>query len=84
MAWGAPSTAKNWADLNRREWATLIPLAALVLYLGFAPGLALRTIEPSLARLLAGVNKPQAAERLTTQAAPPAPRPASPIVAEVN
>jgi NADH-quinone oxidoreductase subunit M len=61
MAWGAPATARGWADLNAREWTALAPLALLVLYLGFAPGVAIKAVEPSMERLLAHVNKPRAA-----------------------
>jgi len=66
MAWGSPTTAKDWMDLNVREWVALAPLAALVLYLGFAPGLALKAVEPSLERLLAGVNKHAGTATITT------------------
>jgi NADH-quinone oxidoreductase subunit M len=52
MAWGAPSKAKTWRDLNLREIAALAPLAILVLYIGFAPGLALRAINPSVEKLV--------------------------------
>jgi NADH-quinone oxidoreductase subunit M len=66
MAWGSPTTAKGWADLNVREWTALTPLAVLVLYIGFAPGLALKAVEPSLERLLVGVNKHAGTATLTT------------------
>lgn len=52
MAWGAPSKAKTWRDLNLREIVALAPLAILVLYIGFAPGLALRAINPSVEKLV--------------------------------
>jgi len=82
MAWGSPATAKGWADLNLREWTALAPLAALVFYLGFAPGLALRTIEPSLERLLAGVHGTQARVDVETlRHGPPA---GLPQIAEVS
>lgn len=90
MAWGAPSTAKGWADLNPREWVALTPLALLVLYLGFAPGIALKAIEPSIERLLAKVNRHQeAGVAQGYRAGPPSPvltarDPASPFPAEVS
>jgi len=31
LAWGAPTNAKNWKDLNGREWVYFAPLAVLVL-----------------------------------------------------
>jgi NADH-quinone oxidoreductase subunit M len=56
MAWGEPSSVKGWKDLNIREWAYLVPLALLVLYLGLAPGLALRTVDPSLNQTLSKIS----------------------------
>jgi hypothetical protein len=38
--------------LNLREWSYLVPLAILVFYIGLAPGLTLRAIDPSLNRVL--------------------------------
>ena len=52
LAWGQPSQAANWKDLNTREWVYLVPLAVLVLYLGLMPTLALKTINPSVVHLL--------------------------------
>jgi NADH-quinone oxidoreductase subunit M len=52
LAWGAPSSVSGWKDLNSREYIYLIPLALLVIYLGLAPGLALRVINPSIVQLL--------------------------------
>lgn len=52
LAWGEPTQAKSWKDLNRREWTYLVPLAVLVLYIGLAPGLTLRAIDPTLNRVL--------------------------------
>jgi NADH-quinone oxidoreductase subunit M len=52
MAWGQPGSGGGWRDLNGREWAYLMPLAALVFYLGLAPGLALRTMGPTVNNLL--------------------------------
>jgi NADH-quinone oxidoreductase subunit M len=53
LAWGEPAKAEEWKDLNAREWAYFVPLAILVVYLGLAPGLALRAIDPTLERVLA-------------------------------
>lgn len=56
MAWGSPASpaagGQIWPDLNIREWSFLILPAALVIYIGLAPGIFLRTITPSIEHLL--------------------------------
>ncbi len=54
LAWGEPPSAKgkSWKDLNFREWAYFTPLAVFVFYIGLAPGLTLRAIDPTLKELL--------------------------------
>ncbi len=52
LAWGEPSKAQNWKDLNLREWIYFIPLAILVFYIGLSPGLTLKAIDPTLQNLL--------------------------------
>lgn len=54
MAWGEPPSPKGngWADLNPREWVYLAPLAFLVFYIGLAPTLCVRVIDPSIENLL--------------------------------
>ncbi len=52
LAWGEPTQAKSWHDLNLREWGYLVPLAILVFYIGLAPGLTLKAIDPTLNRVL--------------------------------
>ena len=52
MAWGEPSTATGWQDMIPREWLSLVPMALLVLYLGLAPTLFLKVINPSLKHLI--------------------------------
>ena len=52
MTWGEPSTATGWWDMNGREWACLLPMAFLVLYLGLAPTLCLKVMNPSLENLM--------------------------------
>ncbi len=69
LAWGAPSRAGQWRDLGRREWLYLAPLAVLVLYLGLAPGLALRAMDPTLQRVLGEVAR----GAIVAQAGPAAP-----------
>jgi len=51
MAWGEPSNGKGWKDLNVREWVYLLPLAFLVLYIGLAPTLFLKVMNPTLNNL---------------------------------
>jgi NADH-quinone oxidoreductase subunit M len=56
LAWGEPPSPRSgrgrWFDLKAREWAYLAPLAALVLYVGLAPGIFLQVVDPSLGKLL--------------------------------
>jgi NADH-quinone oxidoreductase subunit M len=56
LAWGEPSQAKAWTDLNAREWLYFAPLAVLVVYIGLAPGLTLRAIDPTLTRVLGEIR----------------------------
>ena len=67
VTWGAPTAFKpSWADLGLREWATLVPLAVLVFYIGLAPALAIKTIEPSIERTLAAMRAKNQAMGLTS------------------
>ncbi len=54
LAWGEPSKARGWKDLNGREWSYLLPAAVFVLYIGLAPRIVFRIIDPSVEHLLAG------------------------------
>jgi len=74
LAWGEPSRAGAWKDLNRREWIYFAPLALLVLYIGLAPTLALKAIDPTLMRVLDQVHQRPAISR-RIQAAPAKPVP---------
>jgi len=56
LAWGEPTRSKDWKDLNSREWFYFASLAVLVLYIGLAPTLTLRAIDPTLNKLLAEFN----------------------------
>lgn len=56
MTWGEPSTAAGWKDLASREWMPLVPLAFLVLYLGLAPTLCLKAMNPSLKSVVSVVR----------------------------
>ena len=51
MAWGEPCNAKEWKDLNVREWVYLLPLAFLVVYIGLAPTLFFKVLNPTLNNL---------------------------------
>jgi len=53
MAWGEPSSAKGWKDLSVREWTCLVPLAFLVLYIGLAPTIFFKVMNPTINNLLA-------------------------------
>ncbi|GAU08471.1 complex I subunit 4 family protein [Desulfoplanes formicivorans] len=56
LAWGAPSAGKELPDLDRREWAYILPLAVLVLYLGLAPTLTRLTIDASIPKTIKRVQ----------------------------
>jgi NADH-quinone oxidoreductase subunit M len=67
VTWGEPTSfKKGWYDLGAREWATLVPLALLVFYIGLAPSLAIKTIEPSIERVLAAMQAKNEAMGLTS------------------
>jgi NADH-quinone oxidoreductase subunit M len=67
VTWGEPTSfKKSWHDLGAREWATLIPLALLVFYIGLAPALAIKTIEPSIERVLSAMQAKNQALGLTS------------------
>ena len=70
LAWGAPTEAARWRDLNVREWLYFAPLAVLVIYIGLAPGLTLRAMDPTLGRVLAEFRRPGAVAAVTEPAAP--------------
>ena len=57
ITWGEPSKGKTWKDLNLREWVYFVPLAVLVVYIGLAPGLVLRSMDPTLVRMLEEFRK---------------------------
>jgi NADH-quinone oxidoreductase subunit M len=56
LAWGEPASPKSghghWYDLNVREWIYLAPLAFLVLYIGLAPTIFIKVIDPALNKVL--------------------------------
>lgn len=57
LAWGEPSKAKGWKDLNLREITMLIPLAFFVIYIGIAPKPFIKIIEPSVKTLIQQIDK---------------------------
>jgi NADH-quinone oxidoreductase subunit M len=72
LAWGEPTQAKTWRDLNLREWVYFAPLAVLVLYIGLAPGLTLRAMDPTLGRVLQEVRRGAATAALDASSPPTA------------
>jgi NADH-quinone oxidoreductase subunit M len=73
LAWGEPAKAKSWKDLNLREWAYFAPLAVLVVYIGLAPGLTLKAMEPTLTRVLSELRQGSGAAAVSLDVpAPPA------------
>jgi NADH-quinone oxidoreductase subunit M len=52
--WGPCQTAQSWPDLGLREWLLLIPLAVLVLWLGFYPETFLEPLRGPAQLLLNG------------------------------
>lgn len=77
MAWGSPSSAVKWPDLNTREWAYLLIPALFVFYIGLAPKLFFDIIDPSVDKLVSDLK--QRTEVTQTVAAQPVPA----VVAEV-
>ncbi len=77
MAWGSPSSAVKWPDLNTREWAYLLIPALFVFYIGLAPKLFFDIIDPSVEKLVSDLK--QRTEVTQTVAAQPVPA----VVAEV-
>jgi NADH-quinone oxidoreductase subunit M len=56
MAWGVPSSARGWQDLNIREWVYLLPAAFFVIYIGLAPRFFFDAVDPSLDNLVKQVR----------------------------
>jgi NADH-quinone oxidoreductase subunit M len=52
--YGPVTNEKNagLADLQPREWLVLVPIIAVTILMGVLPNLFLRSIEPSVARML--------------------------------
>jgi len=66
VTWGAPSAFKpSWLDLRVREWMSVAPLVLLVFYIGLAPATAIKTIEPSIERVLSTMKAKNVALGLT-------------------
>ena len=75
MAWGTPSSAAGWKDLNKREWAYLLLPAVLVIYIGLAPGAFLNMMSPSIDSLLENFRNRTALGDTSAQAPHVAPGP---------
>jgi NADH-quinone oxidoreductase subunit M len=72
MAWGQPSSAKTWPDLNTREWAYLLIPAVFVFYIGLAPGFFFKLIDPSVEKLVGDFKQRNTVEQKVTAEAVPA------------
>ncbi|MBU1610640.1 MAG: NADH-quinone oxidoreductase subunit M, partial [Proteobacteria bacterium] len=67
MAWGQPSTAKDWKDLCSREWVCLTVPAVFVLYIGLGPSVFFKAIDPSVEKLLDDLNSRAKIEKVETE-----------------
>jgi len=67
MAWGQPSSAKKWKDLNAREWVYLTIPAVFVFWIGLNPALFFKVIDPSVNKLLENFDKRKVAHLETEQ-----------------
>jgi len=67
MAWGKPSSAKRWKDLNAREWVYLTIPAVFVLWIGLNPALFFKVIDPSIEKLLDDFDRRKVAHLETEQ-----------------
>jgi NADH-quinone oxidoreductase subunit M len=67
MAWGEPASAKEWRDLNLREWAYLVPVAFFVLYIGLAPKIFFNAMDPSLKHLSRQIHEHKMVNTITDQ-----------------
>src|SRR4029079_11821085 len=56
--YGEVTVEKNRSlpDLSGREWALMIPTVAMAIFMGIAPSLFLRTMEPSVVRTVDRTN----------------------------
>jgi len=70
MAWGEPASAKGWKDLSIREWTSLLPFVFLVLYIGLAPTLFFKVMNPALNHLLAGFKTRDPVTEISTAVKP--------------
>ena len=65
-----PVTPKNreLPDLTAREWWIMVPTIAMVIVMGVAPGVFLRPMEASVARVIQHVTGQQVAQTVTERA----------------
>jgi NADH-quinone oxidoreductase subunit M len=57
-------------DLSTREWAMVVPIVAMAIFMGVLPNLFLRPMEPSVKRVIERITGPQPAQVQSTT--PPA------------
>ncbi len=73
MAWGTPSTARLWRDLNTRELVYLVVPAVFVFYIGLAPKVFFNVIDPSVEKLVGDfASRTAVVQTASAQPAPPA------------
>ena len=65
LTWGRRQNKPTPADINPREWASLLPLALLILIFGFYPAPLLRLMDPALKTILSRLPLDQAPEVIT-------------------
>jgi NADH-quinone oxidoreductase subunit M len=86
--YGPLNNPKNKAlhDLTPREWAMVVPIVAMALFMGVLPNVFLRPMEASVNGIVERVTGGQPARVALPPAAEPAPGPAapSPAVAEAD
>lgn len=54
VVWGPASSSKQYMDLAKREWAILIPMVILVVWLGLYPAPVLEPLSATVTAILAG------------------------------
>jgi NADH-quinone oxidoreductase subunit M len=71
---------RNLPDLSPREWAMVVPIVAMAIFMGVLPNLFLRPMEPSVKRVIERITGPQPVRAMSPPGdagARPAVRPAA-------
>jgi hypothetical protein len=61
---------RDLPDLTTREWVLMVPTVAMAIFMGVLPGIFLRPMEPSVARVIERMNTGQAPAQVRTVAEP--------------